>query len=127
MRYLIIILILLASCSPRKIQRIEKIKTRTIDTTITVPRDIIRAVRPLRFMETIVVENERVRTEVRIDTVLMTVEVESEVKETTHKVKATEVTETKTKDVKRSGHKWWHWYIAGAISVILLYVVIRMK
>ena len=126
MRYLIIILILFASCSPRKVQRIEQIKTRTIDTTITVPRDIIRAVRPLRFMDTIVVENERVRTEVRIDTVLMTVEIESEVKETTHKVKATEITETKIKDVERSGYKWWHWYLAGVISVIVLYVVIRM-
>ncbi|HMA79039.1 MAG TPA: hypothetical protein VKP88_08005 [Candidatus Paceibacterota bacterium] len=127
MKYLVILL-LLASCAPREITRVEKIQTRTIDTTVTVPRDIIYAVRPLVFQDTIVVENERVRTEVVIDTVLKTVEVTSEVKPFNHTVKATEVIETKSKQRTRSQiFPWWAWYIAGIISTVVAYIVIRIR
>ncbi|HMA78376.1 MAG TPA: hypothetical protein VKP88_04575 [Candidatus Paceibacterota bacterium] len=126
MRYFVVLL-LLASCAPREITRVEKIKTRTIDTTVTVPRDIIHAVRPLVFHDTIVVENERVRTEVIIDTVLKTVEVTSDVKPFQHTVKATEVIETKSKQRTRSQvFPWWAWYIAGIVSVVLLYLFLRL-
>ena len=126
MRYAILIL-LLASCSSRQVTRVEKIQTRTIDTTVTTPKDIIYAVRPLTFLDTVVVENERVRTEVIVDTVFNTIEVTSEVKEYTHDVKATEVTEIKEKDVEVSAFKWYTWYFMGVITVIVFIVIIRMK
>lgn len=120
MRYLLIV-ILLASCAPREITRIEKIKTRTIDTTVVTPRDIIYAVRPLTFYDTIVVENERVRTEVVIDTVLNTVEVKSEVKPFKHRVKAVERIETKSKQKETKGiFPWYVWYLAGVVSVVFI-------
>lgn len=115
MRWLIIIL-LLASCATRKdVEKIEKI--RYVDTIVTVKPDIIRAVRPLTF-DTIVVENERVRTEVFIDTVYKEVRVESEVKEYKERVKAKEVVKSKKTSVKRSN--WWKWFLFGFFLAVVL-------
>ena len=126
MRYILISLILV-SCAPREVTRIEKIKTRTIDTTVITPPDIIYAVRPLTFFDTIVVENERVRTEVIIDTVLKTVEVTSEVKPFEHRVKATERIEMKTKQKETKGiFPWYVWYLCGVVSVVLFRLYQRL-
>ena len=126
MKY-VIVLLLLASCAPRKIDRIEKIQIRTIDTTIITPPEYLTGTRPLRFMETIVVENERVRTEVLIDTVLKTVEVNTEVKEQEHEVKMNERTETntKTKTVER-GLPWWGWWLIGVLSAVIIYLILKL-
>lgn len=126
MKY-VIVLLLLASCAPRKIDRIEKIQIRTIDTTIITPPEYLTGTRPLRFMETIVVENERVRTEVLIDTVLKTVEVNTEVKEQEHEVKMNERTETntKTKTVER-GLPWWGWWLIGVLSAVIIYLIFKL-
>lgn len=126
MKY-VIVLLLLASCAPRKIDRIEKIQTRTIDTTIITPPEYLTSVRPLQFMETIVVENERVRTEVFIDTVLRTVEVFTEVKEQQHEVKLHERTaiNTKTKTVER-GLPWWGWWLIGVLSAVIIYLILKL-
>lgn len=126
MKY-VIVLLLLASCAPRKIDRIEKIQIRTIDTTIITPPEYLTGTRPLRFMETIVVENERVRTEVLIDTVLNTVEVNTEVKEQEHEVKMNERTETntKTKTVDR-GLPWWGWWFIGVMSAVIIYLILKL-
>jgi len=123
----IAILLLLASCAPRKIDRIEKIQMRTIDTTIITPPEYLTGTRPLRFMETIVMENDRVITEVFIDTVLQTVEVFTEVKEQEHEVKMNERTETntKTKTVERC-LPWWGWWLIGVLSAVIIYLILNL-
>lgn len=126
MRWLLIILIF-ASCTPREVIKLERITTRSIDTVVVTPPDIIRETRPLIFRDTIVVENERVRTEVVIDTVTKTVYVESEVKPFEHTVKMQERTVTETKTRKRTAiFPWWAWYIAGAVSVLIVLAYTRL-
>lgn len=110
-------MLLFASCATRKnVEKIEKI--RYVDTIVTVKPDIIRAVRPLVFMDTIVVENERVRTEVFIDTVYKEVQVQSEVKEYKERVRAKEVIKSKKTSVKRSN--WWKWLLFGFFLAVVL-------
>ena len=112
-------MLLLASCATRKdVEKIEKI--RYVDTIVTVKPDIIRDTRPLVFMDTIIVENERVRTEVLIDTVYQEVRVESEVKEYKERVKAKEVVKSKKTSVKRSN--WWRWFLFGFFLAVVLRV-----
>jgi hypothetical protein len=99
----------------------EKITIRGVDTTVVTPPDIIRATRPLVFHDTIYVENERVKTEVFIDTIFQEVEVESEVKPFEHEVKIKEV--VKEKVVKKEPTvKWWVWLVIG----VLIIPVIRL-
>jgi len=120
MKYLIFLIPLFFSC--RSVEKIEKVQIRTADTTVFTPPDIIREVRPLIFHDTIVVENERVRTEVFIDTVFQEVQVESEVKPFEHEVKIKEV--IKTKEVTRdSPSKWWVWLLIGLLIVPIYKIV----
>lgn len=117
--FLILQIFLLFSC--RSVEKMEKITIRGIDTTVVTPPDIIRATRPLIFHDTIYVENERVKTEVFIDTIFQEVEVESEVKPFEHEVKIKEV--VKEKVVKKEPTvKWWVWLVIG----VLIIPVIRL-
>lgn len=113
MKYLIPILILFTSCANR--EKIEKVTIRHLDTTVVTPREIIQEARPLIFHDTIVVENERVRTEVFIDTVFQEVLVSSDVKPFEHEVKIKEVVKYKEKKVKRTN--WWVWLLIGFLII----------
>lgn len=120
MKYLIFLIPLFFSC--RSVEKMEKITIRRVDTTVVTPPDIIRATRPLIFHDTIFVENERVRTEVFIDTVYKEVKIESEVKPFEHDVKIREV--VKEKVVKREPTvKWWVWLLIGFLIVPIYKIV----